>query len=202
MNKNRIDALTDGIIAIIITIMVLEMKTPHEASWKALAGMSPVFVSYLLSFISVGIYWGNHHHIMHTLPLVNSKIIWANFTLLFFLSLVPFTTKWMGETHFDKIPVFLYALNFVFTGAAYYILQQTIIASWQHETSLMTALKKQGKRGRITGAIYFIAMLFALFIPLISAVCFLVINIVWLIPDRNIEKALLVNAKHNKHQHD
>ena len=119
-----------------------------------------------------------------------------------FLSLVPFTTKWMGETHFDKIPVFLYALNFVFTGAAYYILQQTIIASWQHETSLMTALKKQGKRGRITGAIYIVAMLFALFIPLISAVCFLVINIVWLIPDRNIEKAFLVNEKHNKQQHD
>jgi len=105
MNKNRIDALTDGIIAIIITIMVLEMNTPHEASWKALAGLLPVFVSYILSYISIGIYWGNHHHIMQTLPLVNSKIIWANFALLFFLSLVPFTTKWMGATHFNKIPV-------------------------------------------------------------------------------------------------
>lgn len=202
MNKNRIDALTDGIIAIIITIMVLEMKTPNEASWKALAGMLPVFISYVLSFISIGIYWGNHHHIMHTLPLVNSKIIWANFTLMFFLSLVPFTTKWMGETHFDKIPVFLYALNFVFTGTAYYILQQSIISSWKHETNLMTALKKQGQRGRVTGAMYFIAMLFAMFIPAISAICFLIVNIVWLIPDRNIEKALLENAANGKKHHD
>jgi uncharacterized membrane protein len=202
MNKNRIDALTDGIIAIIITIMVLEMNTPHEASWKALAELLPVFVSYILSYISIGIYWGNHHHIMHTLPLVNSKIIWANFALLFFLSLVPFTTKWMGATHFDKIPVLLYALNFMFTGVAYYILQQNIITSWQHETRLMEALKKHGKKGRITGGIYFFAMVFAMFIPVISAICFLIVNIVWLIPDRNIEKALLTNSNTNNKQHN
>ncbi len=200
MNKNRIDALTDGIIAIIITIMVLEMKTPQEASWKAIAAMLPVLISYVLSYISVAIYWGNHHHIMHTLPHVNSKIIWVNFILLFFLSLVPFTTKWMGETHFDKISVFVYALNFVFAGAAYYILQHTIMASWKHEDSLMAALKKHARRGRIAGAIYFTAMVFALFLPVISAICFLIVNVTWLIPDRNIERALQGNAtKGNRH---
>jgi uncharacterized membrane protein len=109
MEKTRFDALSDGIIAIIITIMVLEMKTPHEATWAALSHILPIFISYILSFVFVGIYWANHHHLMHTLPKVNSKVIWANFSLLFFLSLIPFTTGWLGETHFEKIPV-LYTL--------------------------------------------------------------------------------------------
>lgn len=170
--------------------MVLEMKTPHEASWEAINNLLPTFVSYVLSYLFVGIYWGNHHHILHTLPKVNSKVIWANFMLLFFLSLIPFTTGWMGETHFGKIPVFLYALNLVLTAISYLILQQVIMKSWRYETHLIAALKKQEKKGLLSLFIYLIALAFALFVPVISAVGFLIVSILWLIPDENIEKAL------------
>lgn len=189
MNKNRIEAFSDGIIAIIITIMVLEMKTPHEASWKAITNLLPVFVSYVLSYVFVGIYWGNHHHLLHTLPKVNSKVIWANFILLFFLSLIPFSTGWMGETHFEKIPVFIYALNLVLVAISYFLLQQVIMKSWLYETHLIIALKKQEKKGLLSLFIYLIALVFALFIPIVSAVGFLIVSILWLIPDKNIEKA-------------
>jgi uncharacterized membrane protein len=130
---------------------------------------------------------------LHTLPKATSNAIWANLTFLFFLSLIPFTTAWMGETHFGKIPVFFYALNLIFTAISYFILQQVIIKSWKHETQLMTALKKQEKKGIYSLVIYLIALAFALFIPLISAVCFVVVSILWLIPDKNIEKALNEN---------
>jgi uncharacterized membrane protein len=193
MNKNRIDSFSDGVIAIIITIMVLEMKTPHEATWKAIIDLLPVLISYAFSYTFVAIYWGNHHHLLHTLPKATSNAIWANLTFLFFLSLIPFTTAWMGETHFGKIPVFFYALNLIFTAISYFILQQVIIKSWKHETQLMTALKKQEKKGIYSLVIYLIALAFALFIPLISAVCFVVVSILWLIPDKNIEKALNEN---------
>ena len=123
MNKSRLEAFSDGVLAIIITIMVLELKVPHEVSWAALQPLLPVFISYLLSFIYIGIYWGNHHHLLHTVHHVNSKIIWSNLGLLFFLSLIPFSTGWMGENHFDKLPVALYAVNLLLSGISYYVLQ-------------------------------------------------------------------------------
>ena len=190
MNKNRIDGFTDGVAAIIVTIMVLEMKAPHEPTWAALSETMPIAISYVLSFVAIAVYWVNHHHLMHATPSVNSRIMWSNFILLFFLSLVPFTTKWMGETNFDKIPVFLYALNFVFAGLAYYALQQSVVLSWPHEAKLLEALRQHGRRGKITGAVYVIAAGFALFYPSVSALCFLLTNAVWFIPDRNIERAL------------
>lgn len=193
MNKNRFDALSDGVIAIIITIMVLEMKIPHEATWSALSQIASVFISYLLSFILVGIYWANHHHLMHTLPRINSKVIWANFSLLFFLSLIPFTTGWLGETHFENIPVFIYSLNLMLTAISYFILQSIIIASWKHETALEKALKQQHVKSVASLVIYCISLGFSLFIPIISIIGFITVSVLWIIPDKNIER--LLNAE-------
>ncbi len=190
MNKTRFDALSDGIIAIIITIMVLEMKTPHEASWGAVLELYPVFISYLISYIFIGIYWANHHHLAHTLPKINTPVIWSNFLLLFFLSIIPFTTGWMGETHFEKIPVFIYALNLVLAAISYFTLQQVIMRSWDHSTKMISALKHQEKKGVLSLIIYLIALASALYIPAISLVCFLVVSLLWIVPDQNIEKAL------------
>lgn len=193
MEKTRFDALSDGIIAIIITIMVLEMKTPHEATWAALSHILPIFISYILSFVFVGIYWANHHHLMHTLPKVNSKVIWANFSLLFFLSLIPFTTGWLGETHFEKIPVFVYSLNLILTAISYFALQQIVMKSWKHESKMEVALKKQESKGMLSLVLYIFALASALYQPLISLVVFVVVGVMWIIPDRNIEKALKEN---------
>lgn len=190
MNKNRFDALSDGVIAIIITIMVLEMKVPHESSWSALFALYPIFISYILSFIFIGIYWANHHHLMHTSPKVKSGIIWANFCFLFFLSLVPFTTGWLGESHFEKIPVFIYSLNLLLIALSYFLLQQIIMRTWKHETKLAIALKKQEKKGLISLLIYIISIAFSLFIPTISMIAFFIVGLMWIVPDKNIEKAL------------
>src|SRR5438105_3716128 len=122
MNKNRLEAFSDAVLAIIMTIMVLDLKIPHEPTFNALAQLAPVFISFLLSFVFLGIYWGNHHHLLHTLNHVNSKIIWANMFLLFTLSLIPFTTGWMGENNFSKVPVVTYAINLLFCSIAFYIL--------------------------------------------------------------------------------
>src|SRR5437667_10122327 len=127
MTKSRLEAFSDGVLAIIITIMVLELKIPHGSELKDLAPVVNVFISYLLSFVFIGIYWGNHHHLLHTVHHVNSNIIWSNMHLLFWLSLVPFTTGWMGENHFDELPVAIYAINLLLCGIAYYILQKTIM---------------------------------------------------------------------------
>src|SRR5437762_1979597 len=131
MNKTRLEAFSDGVLAIIITIMVLELRIPHGAELKDLAPLCPVFVSYLMSFVFIGIYWGNHHHLLHTVHQVTSKIIWSNLHLLFWLSLIPFTTGWMGENNFDNMPVALYSANLLCCGIAYYILQQIISAQYK-----------------------------------------------------------------------
>lgn len=190
MTKSRLEAFSDGVFAIIITIMVLELRRPHEPTWEALSSLLPVLTGYTLSFVFLGIYWVNHHHLLHTLPGVNSGVMWSNFLLLFFLSLVPFTTGWMGDTHFGPVPVFLYAANLLLCAVSYYLLQQVIMRSWRHETALREALRKQERKGMLSLLLYLVALGAAFYSPLVSAVCFVAVSIIWIVPDRNIEKAL------------
>lgn len=190
MNKTRLEAFSDGVLAIIITIMVLEIKVPHGIGCEDLIPLFPVLTSYILSFIYIGIYWGNHHHLLHTVHHVNSKIIWANMHLLFWLSLIPVTTGWMGENHFPNLPVAVYGSNLLLCGVAYTILQKTIMAHYIHETKLSEALKKQETKGFISMIAYTISIPLAFYYPLISAVLFVFVAAMWVIPDKNIERAL------------
>ncbi len=190
MNKTRLEAFSDGVFAIIITIMVLELKVPHAPTLHALLELSNVFIGYLMSFIYIGIYWGNHHHLLHTVHHVNSKIIWANMGQLFTLSMIPFTTAWMGESHFDKIPLAAYSANLLICGFSFFILQRTIMAHYTHSTKLIEALKKQEKKGIISTVLYIIALLSALFYPWIAGVAIVAVAVLWVIPDKNIERAL------------
>ena len=190
MTKSRLEAFSDGVLAIIITIMVLELKIPHDTSFAAIGNKLPVFASYLMSFIFVGIYWGNHHHLLHTVHRVNSKIIWANMGLLFFLSLIPFTTGWMGENHFHKNAVALYSINLLFCAIAFTILQAVIFSHYQHSSKLIEAFKKQEKKGKISLTLYCLSVISSFFYPLISGIFILITAVIWLIPDRRIEAAL------------
>jgi len=189
MNKTRLEAFSDGVLAIIITIMVLELKVPHDASLQALMELSNVFISYLMSFIFIGIYWGNHHHLLHTVHHVNSKIIWANMGLLFTLSLIPFSTACMGENHFDKIPLAAYSVNLLLCAITYTILQKTIMAHYTHSTKLIEALKKQEKKGMVSLFLYIVCIISALYYPPIAGICIVAVAILWIIPDKNIENA-------------
>ncbi|MEP7170615.1 MAG: TMEM175 family protein [Bacteroidota bacterium] len=190
MTKSRIEAFSDGVIAIIITIMVLELKVPHSADIAGVKPLLPVFISYIMSFVFIGIYWGNHHHLLHTVHHVNSKIIWANLHLLFWLSLTPFTTAWMGENHFDRLPVAAYGTLLFLCSIAYYILHQTIMAHHTHSTTLIEALKKQEKKGLFSSIMYMVSIPLAFYIPLVSALVFVTVAVLWIVPDQNIEKAL------------
>ena len=190
MTKNRIEAFSDGVFAIIITIMVLEFKIPHTSSINELIELLPIFISYLMSFVYVGIYWANHHHLMHTAEKVTSAIIWSNMSLLFFLSLIPFTTGWMGENHFDSIPVVVYAVNLLLSGVAFYILQNVIMSGITNRTKLIEALEKQKVKGIASIIIYSIAIPCAFISTIISAILFILVSIMWVIPDKNVEKAL------------
>ena len=188
------EAFSDGVFAIIITIMVLELKVPHEASLEALVKLLPTFISYIMSFVYIGIYWGNHHLLLHTVRQVNSKIIWANMGLLFFLSLIPFSTAWMGENHFDRIPVAAYAVNLFLAGNAFYILQSVIMAHYTHSSALIEALKKQQKKGILSTFIYTASIPCAFYYPEVSFFCFVLVAVMWLIPDKHIERALKENG--------
>ncbi len=190
MNKTRIEAFSDAVIAIIITIMVLELKVPHDTSLHALVELWPVFLSYLLSFIFVGIYWGNHHHLVHTVHHVTGGIIWTNLGLLFCLSLIPFTTGWMGENNFSQIPVAVYAVNLIACAIAYTLLQLCIMSHYKESTPLTRALEKQKKKGMISMIIYATSIITAFVFPWISMLLFLTVSIIWIIPDKNIERAL------------
>lgn len=189
MNKNRLEAFSDGVIAIIITIMVLEMKVPHGAAWADLAALGPVFLSYVLSFVNVGVYWNNHHHMLHATKQVNGKILWANTHLLFWLSLLPFTTGWMGENRFLPAPVALYAGNLFMCAVAYITLQWQIIALHGNDSLLAGAIGGD-KQGKVSLAAYFIAIPLALlgYSGIAGALLFAV-TMIWFIPDRRIEKA-------------
>ena len=197
MNKTRLEAFSDGVLAIIITIMVLELKMPHEVSLHALASLWPIFFSYIISFIYVGIYWGNHHHLLHTVHHVNSKIIWANMGLLFCLSLLPFTTGWMGENFLEKLPLVVYSLNLALCAIAYFFLQQAIMKHYTYTTKLIAALQKQKIKGLSSLGIYLLAAVAGAFYPLLSLVLIIIPAVMWIIPDRNIEAAVLEMNEEN-----
>lgn len=190
MQKNRLEAFSDGVLAIIITIMVLEIKVPHSSDWGELLKLWPVFFSYLLSFVYVGIYWGNHHHLLHTVRQVNSGIIWANMLLLFFLSLVPMATAWMGENHFETNTVVVYAIMLALAGMAFFALQQVIARSQKHDEKLMAAMEKVRIKGIASQIAYLAAIPIAFWKPGISLCLFAAVAVVWVVPDRGIEKAL------------
>jgi TMEM175 potassium channel family protein len=193
MNKNRLEAFSDGVLAIIITIMVLELKVPHGERLAALAPLLPVFLSYVLSFIYLGIYWNNHHHMLHACDTTTGAILWANLHLLFWLSLVPFVTGWMGENHFSAAPSALYGFVLLMAGIAYLILQQRIIAS-QGEASILKQAVGGDWKGKLSSVAYVIAIAAAFWSHWISQAIYVLVALVWLVPDRRIEKALVAKG--------
>ena len=189
MNKGRLEAFSDGVIAIIITIMVLEMKVPHGEDLQALRPLLPVFLSYVLSFVYVGIYWNNHHHMLHATGRVTGAMLWANLHLLFWLSLFPFATAWMGENHFAPTPSTLYGVVLLMAGVAYWILQQLIIASQGPDSVLKKAIGSDWK-GKLSPPLYALAMAISLRSPWIAQAIYVSVALLWLVPDRRIEHAL------------
>ena len=189
MGKTRVEAFSDGVIAVIITIMVLEMKVPHGGSLADLAPVLPVFLSYVLSFAYIGIYWNNHHHLLHTVRRVSGPILWANLHLLFWLSLVPFSTAWMGENHFASMPTALYGVVLLMCGVSYTILQRSIIQKHGRESELARALGHDTK-GKISLVAYIAAIPLAFVNELIADAIFVAVALMWFIPDPRIEKAI------------
>ena len=189
MEKNRLEAFSDGVLAIIITIMVLELKSPKGAQFSALLPLIPVFSSYVLSFIYVGIYWNNHHHLLHTTRYVSAGILWSNLHLLFWLSLFPFATAWVGENHLAPAPTAAYGVVLMLAGIAYYILQCAIIARGGRNSLLATALGRDWK-GKLSPALYLAAVPLAFVNPWISNGLYAFVALIWLVPDRRIERAL------------
>jgi len=189
MGKNRMEAFSDGVLAIIITIMVLEMKVPHGVDLAALRPLLPVFFSYVLSFIYLAIYWNNHHHMLHVTEHVSGAILWANLHLLFWLSLFPFVTGWMGENHFATMPTALYGVVLFMAAIAYFILQQTIIARHGRESVLARAVGRDLK-GKMSPVLYIIAIVSAFFLPWVAQGLYVLVAALWLVPDRRIERAL------------
>jgi uncharacterized membrane protein len=190
MGKARLEAFSDGVLAIIITIMVLELKVPHGADMAALSPMLPVFLSYVLSFVYIGIYWNNHHHMLHTVAKVNGGILWANLHLLFWLSLFPIATGWMGENHFAPTPTALYGFVLLMAALAYWILQQVIIASHGRDSLLATAVGHDWK-GKSSPILYALAIPAAFWSPWLSDFLYVFVALMWLVPDRRIEKLLV-----------
>ncbi len=190
MTKNRLEAFSDGVIAIIITIMVLELKVPHDPSLAALGAMWPVMVSYVLSFVYVGIYWNNHHHMLHMATRVNHGILWANLHLLFWLSLVPFVTGWMGENHFPATPTAVYGVVMLMAGFAYFLLQAAIIRD-QGPSSRLKAAVGRDVKSLLSIAGYAAAIPLAFLTPWASVACYAAVAAMWLVPDKRIEGHLV-----------
>ncbi len=189
MNKNRLEAFSDGVLAIIITIMVLEMKVPHGETVAALLPLAPVFLSYVLSFIYVGIYWSNHHHMLHLAGRVNGTILWANLHLLFWLSVLPFATGWMGENHFASAPSALYGVVLLMAAVAYWILQRAIIGTEGRNSTLARAIGGDWK-GKISPVIYVAGIAVSFRAAWVSQLLYAAVALLWLVPDRRIERAL------------
>ena len=190
MGKGRLEAFSDGVIAIIITIMVLEMKVPHGEDWKDLLALWPVFLSYVLSFVNVGIYWNNHHHMLHAVKRVNGKVLWANLHLLFWLSVMPFTTGWMGENHFAPVPVAVYAFDLMMCALAYTLLQSQIIGA-DGASSVLGKAVGADLKGKVSLASYVLSIPIALFGSSVLAGGLLIaVACIWFIPDRRIEHTL------------
>ena len=189
MNKGRLEAFSDGVIAIIITIMVLELKVPHSESLDALVPLWPVFLSYTLSFVYLGIYWNNHHHMLHATRQITGNVLWANLHLLFWLSLVPFVTGWMGENEFAPIPMAMYGAVLLMAALAYWILLQTILRAEGPDSLLRTAVGSDWK-GKLSPILYVIAIPAAFVHEAIAGALYVAVALIWLIPDRRIERVL------------
>ena len=190
MTKGRLEAFSDGVLAIVITIMVLELDVPHgDATIAALAPIVPVLISYALSFVFVGIYWNNHHHLLHAAPLVDGRVLWANLHLLFWLSLIPFVTGWMGENHFATWPSALYGVVLLLAGIAYFILAQALIAVNGRDSALAKAIGNDVK-GRVSIMIYLAAIPLAFVAGWLALALYVFVAVMWLLPDRRIEKTL------------
>ena len=187
MDKSRLEAFSDGVVAIIITIMVLELKVPHSAELAALAPILPAFLTYVLSFVYVAIYWNNHHHMLHTVTKVSGGMLWANLHLLFWLSLFPFATGWMGENHFAPLPTAVYGGVLLAAAIAYTTLQATIIAA-QGDGSLLARAVGRDRKGKLSALLYAIAIPVAFVNQAISQAIFVLVACVWLVPDRRIER--------------
>ncbi len=190
MNKTRLEAFSDGVLAIIITIMVLEFRVPHGYDWAALKPLFSVFLSYVLSFVFMGIYWNNHHHLLHTVRHVNGKVLWANLHLLFWLSLIPFVTNWMGESGLKPWPVAAYGVVLLLSGVAYFILAQTIIAH-QGKDSLLAKAIGNDVKGKISVTVYAASIPLAFWMPLIACLGFVTVALMWFVPDRRIENVIV-----------
>src|SRR5437588_9402157 len=195
MEKNRIEAFSDGVLAIIITIMVLEMKVPHGSDWAALKPVLPVFLSYVLSFVYLGIYWNNHHHLLKACFRINGGILWANLHLLFWLSLFPFVTGWMGENHFASLPSAMYGAVLLLAAIAYYILQTLIVteAGGIH-SSLAVAIGKDWK-GKLSPVLYLLGIIASFFAPIVASGIYVFVALMWLIPDRRLERVIQTSDK-------
>jgi uncharacterized membrane protein len=189
MGKNRLEAFSDGVIAILITIMVLELKVPHGDTLDAVQPLVPTLLSYLLSFVYLGIYWNNHHHLLHTVTRVTGGVLWANLHLLFWMSLVPFTTGWMGESHFATLPSAMYGLSLLMTAIAYFILQTSIVTSQGPDSLLRHALGSDWK-GKSSLVLYLTAIVSTYWVQWVSLSIYVLVACIWLVPDRRIERVV------------
>ena len=187
MPKGRLEAFSDGVIAIIITIMVLELKVPHEPSLEALAPLWPVFLSYILSFVYIGIYWNNHHHMLHAVRHVSGGVLWANSHLLFWLSLTPFTTEWMGENHFARVPVAIYGVGLSMNAIAYTILVRVLVSSHGHDSEFAARIGSDLK-GKLSLVLYISAVALSFVSPWVSLAIYFAVALIWIIPDRRFER--------------
>jgi len=189
MTRNRLEAFSDGVIAIIITIMVLELRVPNGSTVSALRPLAPVFLSYVLSFVFIGIYWSNHHHLLQVVEHVSGRVLWANLHLLFWLSLIPFVTAWVGQNYFAAVPVALYGFALLCSAVAYFILTRALLAIHAEDSVLATALGNDFK-GKISMVIYLVAIPLAFVRPWISCLIYIAVAAMWLIPDRRIERKI------------
>jgi uncharacterized membrane protein len=192
MNKTRLEAFSDGVLAIIITIMVLEIKAPEDDSFESLKPLIPVFLSYVLSFVYVGIYWNNHHHMMQVVKKINGSILWSNLFLLFWLSLIPFGTSWIGEHHFSAVPMSIYGFILLMCAVSYFLLQNQIIKLEGKDSVLNRAVEKDIK-GKISTVCYILAIPLAFVSPWISGLLYITVALIWIIPDSRIEKQINKN---------
>ena len=190
MKSNRLEAFSDGVLAIIITIMVLEMKAPENATLESLVGVIPVFLSYVVSFIYIGTYWNNHHHLLQVTERVNGKVLWANLHLLFWLSLIPFATSWVGENHVEAIPVALYGFVLLMSAIAYTLFQNRLIQSHSKDFALRK-IASRSKKGLASLLLYILGIVLSLIMPWLGIFCYVLVLAIWFIPERRIESALV-----------